>query len=38
MAIAFNDLMPHNVQDWVNFTHRGMALIAFIWIGTFITQ
>ena len=24
--------MPHTVQDWVNFTHRGMAFIAFIWI------
>ncbi|MGY3481233.1 MULTISPECIES: COX15/CtaA family protein [Staphylococcus] len=30
--LPFNDLIPHNVQDWVNFTHRGMALIAFIWI------
>ncbi|RIL19572.1 COX15/CtaA family protein [Staphylococcus gallinarum] len=30
--LPFNDLMPHTVQDWVNFTHRGMAFIAFIWI------
>ncbi|RIP35645.1 heme A synthase [Staphylococcus gallinarum] len=30
--LPFNDIMPHTVQDWVNFTHRGMAFIAFIWI------
>ena len=30
--LPFNDLIPHNVQDWVNFTHRGMALIACRWI------
>ncbi|MGO1881888.1 MAG: COX15/CtaA family protein [Staphylococcus equorum] len=30
--LPFDDIIPHNVQDWVNFTHRGMALIAFIWI------
>ncbi|MFQ3708757.1 heme A synthase [Staphylococcus equorum] len=30
--LPFDDIIPHNVQDWVNFTHRGMALIASIWI------
>lgn len=30
--LPFNDLMPHNVADWINFTHRCMAFIAFIWI------
>ncbi|WP_251516119.1 MULTISPECIES: COX15/CtaA family protein [Staphylococcus] len=30
--LPFQDIIPHNSQDWVNFTHRGMALIAFIWI------
>lgn len=30
--LPFNDLIPHNVADWVNFAHRGMAFIAFVWI------
>lgn len=30
--LPFNDLIPHNVADWVNFAHRGMAIIAFVWI------
>lgn len=30
--IPFQDPIPHSVVDWVNFTHRGMALLTFIWI------
>src|SRR5699024_7984858 len=30
--IKLNDIIPHNDQDWVNFTHRCITLIAFIWI------
>ncbi|CAM3044597.1 heme A synthase [Staphylococcus argensis] len=30
--IPFSDPLPHSVIDWVNFTHRCMAIIAFIWI------
>ncbi|MCU5745683.1 heme A synthase [Staphylococcus sp. SQ8-PEA] len=30
--LPFHDIIPHSEIDWVNFTHRGMALIAFIWI------
>lgn len=30
--IPFDDIVPHNAHDWVQFSHRGMALITFIWI------
>ncbi|SUM72514.1 heme synthase [Staphylococcus saccharolyticus] len=30
--VPFNDFVPHNAHDWVQFAHRGMALITFIWI------
>ena len=30
--LPFNDLIPHNVADWVNFAHRGLAFIALVWI------
>ena len=28
--LPFNDLVPHTEQDWVQFAHRGMALITFV--------
>jgi heme A synthase len=28
----FEDIVPHNVHDWVQFAHRGMALVTFMWI------
>ena len=30
--IPFDDIVPHNAHDWVQFSHRGMAFITFIWI------
>ncbi|MBF9298960.1 heme A synthase, partial [Staphylococcus schleiferi] len=30
--IPFDDIIPHNAHDWVQFSHRGMAFITFIWI------
>ena len=30
--VPFNDIVPHNAHDWVQFTHRGMAFITFMWI------
>ena len=30
--IPFDDIVPHNAHDWVQFSHRGMAFIIFIWI------
>ncbi|WP_461676137.1 COX15/CtaA family protein [Staphylococcus warneri] len=30
--VPFDDIVPHNVHDWVQFAHRGMAFITFIWI------
>lgn len=30
--IPFDDIVPYNAHDWVQFSHRGMALITFIWI------
>lgn len=28
--IPFDDIVPHNAHDWVQFSHRGMAFITFI--------
>lgn len=30
--VPFDDIVPHNVHDWVQFAHRGMAFITFMWI------
>ena len=30
--VPFNDIVPHNAHDWVQFAHRGMAFITFMWI------
>ncbi len=30
--LPFHDIIPHTEQDWVQFAHRGMAFITFIWI------
>ncbi|AXV42675.1 cytochrome oxidase assembly protein [Staphylococcus sp. M0911] len=30
--VPFEDIVPHNVHDWVQFAHRGMALVTFMWI------
>lgn len=30
--LPFHDIIPHTEGDWINFVHRGMALITFIWI------
>lgn len=30
--VPFDHIMPHGEQEWVQFVHRGMALIAFTWI------
>ncbi|MEX2947951.1 heme A synthase [Staphylococcus warneri] len=30
--VPFDDIVPHNVHDWVQFSHRGMAFITFMWI------
>ena len=30
--VPFDDSVPHNVHDWVQFAHRGMAFITFMWI------
>ena len=30
--VPFEDIVPHNVHDWVQFAHRGMAFITFMWI------
>ena len=30
--VPFDDIVPHNVHDWVQFAHRGMALVTFMWI------
>ncbi|MDU7272152.1 MAG: heme A synthase [Staphylococcus lugdunensis] len=30
--VPFVHIMPHGEQEWVQFVHRGMALIAFTWI------
>lgn len=30
--LPFHDIIPHTEQDWVQFAHRGMALITFFWI------
>ena len=28
----FHLMISHNAHDWVQFSHRGMAFITFIWI------
>ena len=30
--VPFDDIVPHNVHDWVQLAHRGMAFITFMWI------
>ncbi|MCG3411749.1 heme A synthase [Staphylococcus massiliensis] len=30
--LPFQDLMPHTEQDWIQLTHRMLALIVFTWI------
>lgn len=30
--VPFDDIVPHNEHDWVQFAHRGMAFITFMWI------
>ncbi|MEB7382003.1 heme A synthase [Staphylococcus warneri] len=30
--VPFDDIVPNNVHDWVQFAHRGMAFITFMWI------
>ena len=30
--VPFDDIVPHNVHDWVQFAHRGMTFITFMWI------